>query len=227
MRDGANSIPFNFVSKGHHYHVDEYGVHQTNPQPFTYDTAYAATYDKPEYKLGSETLNALRLGFIIGTYGKVPQSICDVGYGNGDFLRMCKGVIPKLMGKDVSGVTLDWIEQVWSYAPCDVVTFHDVLEHIQDLSFLNDIPCKMIVVSCPYCHLHERGLEWFDKFKHHKPDEHVHYWNKKTLSRVMFKYGWDEVATSTHEDKVRVGADSPNILSMAFKRGYRGGFDPS
>lgn len=212
----ANPPVKNFVSHGHHYTIDQFGIHQVNPESFVYDAAYAATYDKPEYKRGSDTLNALRLGFVIGSHGSVPLSICDVGYGNGDFLRMCLGTIKHLMGKDVSGVTLDWIEQVWSYKPVDVVTFHDVLEHIHNLDFLHDIPCKTIIVSCPYCHF--KSPEWFDNWKHRKPNEHVHHWNPATLAATMWKYGWEPVAISHHEDIVRVGADAPNIMSVAFKR---------
>jgi hypothetical protein len=206
-----------FISHGYEYRKDDFGIHQINPQPFTYDACYCSTYDTDSYKKGSDTLQALRLGFVVGSHGLVPKSIADIGYGNGAFLMRCKGFIPKLYGKDISGVTLHFVETVWHYPQCDVVTFHDVLEHIPDLDFLFDIPCETIIISCPFCHF--LSVEWFDNYRHRKPNEHLHHWNLETLTNLMKKYGWKLVASSNHEDIVRIGdGELPNILSAAFKR---------
>jgi hypothetical protein len=206
-----------FFIQGYEYRQDKYGIHQVNPKPFTYDATYCATYDTWSYKEKSDKLQALRLGFLLGVHGRVPKTLADIGYGNGAFLYACKGFIPKLYGKDISGVTLDFIEQIWNYVPCEVVTFHDCLEHIEDLSFLYDIPCETIIISLPWCHF--PSMEWFEKWKHRKPNEHVHHFDPKTLEAMMLKYGWKVVAQSHHEDIVRVGMDSrENILTMGFKR---------
>lgn len=206
-----------FRSHGYTYLQDEFGIHQLNPEPFTYDANYCATYNTEAYRRGNDILQALRLGFVIGSHGLVPKSIADIGYGNGAFLMRCKGVIPKLYGKDVSGVTLNFIETVWHYPQCDVVTFWDCIEHIENWDFLFDIPCDTICVSLPWCHF--LSVEWFDNWKHRKPNEHIHHFDNITLPKMMAKYGWFPVSVSNHEDIVRVGEDSlPNILSMAFKR---------
>jgi hypothetical protein len=207
----------NFRSGGYEYVKDEYGIHQLNPEPFVYDANYCATYNTESYRRGNDILQALRLGFVIGSHGSVPGSIADIGFGNGAFLLRCKNIIPKLYGKDVSDVQLDFIERVWHYPECDVVTFWDCLEHINDLSFLYDMPCKTICLSLPYCHFD--SIEWFDKWKHHKPNEHLHYFDEKTLTNMMGLYGWKPVSVSSHEDLVRVPMNGQqNILSMAFKR---------
>ncbi len=206
------------TSDGVEYLKDQHGIHQVNPKPFTYDANYCATYDTKQYREGNELLQALRLGFVIGAHGGVPESLADIGYGNGAFLYRCKDVIPKLYGKDVSGVVLKFIETVWNYPKCDVVTFWDCIEHIQDWNFLYDMPCETICISLPFCHFD--SVEWFDTWKHRKPNEHVHHFNDKTLTEKMARYGWHPVASSKHEDIVRIGVDDKqNILTMAFKRG--------
>lgn len=206
-----------FNSCGYQYVLDDYGIHQINPEPFVYTPQYVKLYNKLKYRRGQEVLQSLRLGFVIGSHGSVPQLLCDVGFGNGAFLYRCKGVIPTLYGKDISGVEVPkFVERVWNYVPCDVITFHDVLEHIHNLSFLQDLPCNTVVVTCPYCHFF--SAEWFDKWKHRKPNEHLHHWDRNTLTQQMGKYGWKSIAVSTHEDIIRKGKDEPNILTMAFKR---------
>jgi hypothetical protein len=102
----------------------------------------------------------------------------------------------------------------------DVYTFWDALEHVPDLSFIEDLPCKTICISLPWCH-HYLGKEWLEKWKHLKPDEHLHHFNRDSLLRFMKSHGWGkEVGFSSHEDIVRKGDDEdrPNILTMAFQR---------
>ena len=208
----------NFTLGKYQYLKDEFGVHQLNPDPYIYDENYCATYDTEAYRKGNENLQRLRFNFIVNSYGKTPFSICDVGYGNGAFLSYCNGKIPVLYGKDVSGVKLDFADIVYEYPLCDVMTFHDVLEHIPDLSFLRDLKCDVIVISCPCCHFD--SIEWFDTWKHRKPNEHLHHWNEVTLTNLMNKYGWLPAAeASYHEDYVRIPLNGQrNILTMAFKR---------
>ena len=206
-----------FISHGRHYCIDQYGVvHQLDAKPYTYDAGYVATYDTDAYRRDSDKLQALRLGFIIGAHGSVPDSLLDVGYGNGAFLKAAS-IIPHRYGKDVTGVQVPGVSIVDNYKQVDVITFNDCLEHIPDLSFLATLPCETLVISLPWCH--STG-HWFDnQYKHRKPDEHLHHFNADSLSLFLYAMGWNCVAVSNHEDVVR---ESPghwkNILSMAFKR---------
>jgi len=43
-----------FRSHGYLYEQDEYGIHQINPDPFTYDANYCATYDTASYRTGND-----------------------------------------------------------------------------------------------------------------------------------------------------------------------------
>lgn len=210
-----------FQSKEHEYFIDSLGViHQLNPQPYTYNSTYVATYDTEAYKRQSDILQALRLGFTIASHGTHPQSILDYGYGNGAFMKFARQHVHTVMGYDVTGIEVEGCEIVDKLKPVDVITFWDALEHVADLSFVKMLPCHTVVISLPYCHFHTVGQEWFDNDYHHrKPNEHLHHFSRQSLKAFMASMGWRQIAVSTHEDIVRKGKDSlPNILSMAFKR---------
>lgn len=206
-----------FKSHGREYGICEHGViHQLDAKPYEYTPQYIATYNTESYTKDNDRLQALRLGFVIGAHGAIPESILDVGYGNGAFLKAAD-IIPRRFGKDVTGYNVEGVHLVDEYVPVSVVTFHDCLEHIADITFVKDLQCETIVVSLPYCH--DYG-DWFnDKYKHRKPDEHIHHFNPASLRNFMYAMGWITVAISTHEDIVRKSpGDWKNILSMAFKR---------
>lgn len=233
-----------FTAKGRKYEIDKFGViTQMDHRPFEYNENYAAIYDKPEYKRGSEILQALRLGFVLGAHGRKIETLLDVGYGNAAFINFIKDHIPHVWGYDVTGVPLDGAYRMPKMKQeAEVMTYWDVLEHIPDCSFLKDLTCDTICISLPYCHFHTEGLSWFEnEYVHLKPDEHIRHFCPWSLEAFMKQYGWKAIAESDHENKIRkaklkipctyetqcgtiTGAIetgfSPlqNIISMAFKR---------
>jgi len=233
----------NFTAKGRKYGIDKFGViTQLDHRPFVYDPNYSAIYDSEQYKRGSDLLQALRAGFACASHGRPINSLMDVGYGNAAFINFVKkkleitsantkcgevelsrdesGLIPYVYGHDITGVPLDGAYLMPEFVKADVYTFHDVLEHFPDCSFLKDLPTETICISLPYCHFHTEGLDWFEnKYHHLKPDEHIRHFNAWSLTAFMNQYGWKVVAESGHEDIIRKGKDGlQNILSMAFKR---------
>lgn len=206
-----------FTSHGREYGIDQYGViHQLDAKPYIYDARYVSTYDTEAYRRDSDKLQALRLGFIIGAHGSVPNSILDVGYGNGAFLKAAS-IIPNRYGKDVTGVQVEGVTIVDDYIEADVITFHDCLEHIPDLSFIKDLKCETLVVSLPWC-INEPVF--FNKhYKHRKPDEHLHHFDCVSLSEFMSSMRWRTITVSNHEDIIRKSPGPwKNILTMAFKK---------
>lgn len=205
----------------------EYGYLKTgaikhlNPQPFTYDAAYSAIYDSPERVQKSDMLQALRFAFAQAAHGKRIQSLTDVGFGNGAFMRFAVKKVQRVMGLDITDVPVpEGCKRIESYQSCDVITFHDCLEHFNCLEFVKDLPCQTLVISLPYCHYHERGKEWFEnKYFHRKPSEHIYHFSGASLAITMKDLGWQKVSVSDHEDIVRQReGEEWNILSMAFKR---------
>lgn len=210
-----------FKAFGYDYQVDQYGViHQLNPDPFIYDAKYNSTYDTPKYVRGSETLQALRLGFILGKVGPV-DSIVDFGAGNGAFCKFSKKYIRCVASYDTYYNPIEGIDTVIGLIPADVYTFHDSLEHVSDLSFLRTLNARTLIISLPHCHAFDLGVDWFtDSYKHAKPNEHLHHFNASGLSLTLGNYGWVPVGwPSNHEDIIRKSAHGlPNILTMAFVR---------
>lgn len=200
--------------------LDTGAIKQTNPQPFTYDAAYSAIYDSPERVALSNQLQGLRFVFAATAHGRRINSITDVGYGNGAFMQYVQPLIPLVNGLDITDVPVpSGCRKIDTYIPCDVITFHDCLEHFDDISFVEDLPCETLVVSLPYCHIHSRGRHWFEHdYFHRKPNEHIWHFSGACLDITMRQMGWLRVAVSNHEDIVRKRDEEWNILSMAFKR---------
>lgn len=210
-----------FEANGAKYEVDRFGVIvQKDYVPYVYDEHYSAVYDKPEYVRQSEILQALRLGFVQASHGSPVNSILDIGYGNGAFMKFAKQYVQYVYGNDVTGVVVDSCYIMPEIIKADVITMWDVLEHFHDVSFLASLPCETVVISLPYCHFHTQGLEWLMfKYKHLKKNEHIRHFNEFSLANLMSFYGWKSVALSGHEDIVRKSLHGlQNILTMAFKR---------
>lgn len=218
-----------FISHGRHYEIDQHGaIHQTDAKPFKYDENYVQTYNSADYLRESELLQSLRFAYCTLAHRGRIYSILDVGYGAGQFMRYARKYVDNVYGSDVTGVEVEGcmtLKQTNVNDPIgpgvDVVTFWDVLEHIQDLAFLSDLKCETIVISLPYCHLFEEEQEWFDnQYPHRKPDEHLRHFHPGSLARTMRHYGWNALTMPDFmEDVVRKSKHGlQNILTMAFKR---------
>lgn len=210
-----------FKANGITYQEDMFGViHQVDKEDFVYDEKYNSTYDTPAYQDKSEVLQALRLSYACGAHGTTPKSLIDVGYGTGAFMRMAKKLIPVVGGKDISGVPVpEGCFKADEFLPVDVVTFFDSLEHMPDLMFVRDIPAQTIVISLPYCHIKDRGVDWFEKdYFHLKKNEHLHHFDEKSLENFMDNMGWYRTGVASLEDIVRKRDHEWNILTCSFKR---------
>lgn len=203
------------------YEVDQFGViHHKNPVQFHYDDKYVAVYDTPEYQKQSDYLQALRIGFVKGAHGKKIQTLTDLGYGTGAFMKEAKKSIPHVWGHDLTGVQIDGCYILPYLVKTDCLSLWDVLEHFSDVSWLRDVQAETICISLPYCHFHTEGKDWMEKcYKHLKPSEHLTHFNEISLSNMMAHYGWKAVAFSDHEDTVRKSTHGlQNIIAAAFKR---------
>ena len=194
-------------------------VYQINPNPIDYNLDYIDYYVDLNRKFGDE-MSYLRLGYIIGSLGRVPSSILDVGYGDGSFLRVSSKIVPECYGNDISKYPVpegcksvdDITEQKF-----DVITFFDSLEHFRDIEFVKDLNCNAICVSVPYCHYNND--EWFDTWKDRKPDEHLWHFNKESISNFMNKMGFDLLTSTNIEDTIRKNdPNEENILTCIFEK---------
>jgi SAM-dependent methyltransferase len=195
-------------------------IKQINKKPFKYNYNYSNKYNL--YGEKNTYLNYLRFGILLGSLGFIPNSIVDIGYGNGEFLKICSKIIKNVFGCDVSDypvpdgctkINLNEIKDV------DVVCFFDSLEHFDDISFVKNIHTKYIFISVPWCHY--LSDEWFKNWHHRRENEHLYHFNENSLKTFFKESGYECVYTGSFEDIIRFNTSIhplPNILSCIFKR---------
>ena len=195
-------------------------IRQIVVKPVTYDYAYSNRYNT--YGEKSNYMSYLRYGVLLGALNKIPDSIVDVGYGNGSFLGVCQKQISRVYGCDVSdypppeGVTKIPLSDI---SNVDVVCFFDSLEHFDDISFVKDLSTKYVYISVPWCHYISK--EWFRTWYHRRENEHIYHFDEASLKRFFDECGYDCIYTGKHEDAIRFNAavhPLPNILSCIFKK---------
>ena len=91
------------------------------------------------------------------------------------------------------------------------------LEHFEDISFVKDLPCSYVCISLPWCHYFSD--EWFENWKHRRPDEHLWHFNRNSLNEFMQECGFESIATSNIEDIIRKNNEQySNILTGIFEK---------
>lgn len=205
------------------YSIDSDGViSQVDKTPINYDENYISLVGglSTGMKELSTKMSYLRLGYVIGSIGKVPNSILDVGYGDGDFLNVCKQIISECYGNDVSPCPVPegcYRVELFEKKYYDVVTFFDSLEHFPDIEFVKDLNCKYVCISVPHCHYFDD--DWFLNWKHRKPSEHIWHFNEKSLTSFMRRMGFELVNCTNLEDTIRKNnKKETNILTCLFKK---------
>jgi hypothetical protein len=182
---------------------------------------YNLEYVSNSYDSYGEKVNYisfLRLGYLLGVINEIPNSILDIGYGNGAFLKACKNVIKNCYGNDISDYNLpadvNFIDDIFiDYY--DVITFFDSLEHFHDIEFVKKLKCKYILISVPCCHYYSD--DWFKNWKHRRPDEHIFHFNENSLNDFMIDCGFEKMSISFVEDTIRKGEEK-NILTGIFRK---------
>jgi len=185
---------------------------------------YDKEYSDSRYSVFNDRGNILnlRLGYIIGSIGKIPKSLMDVGYGNGDFLDSCSDFISKLYGNDIQPAYplkdgIIFVDNI-TEQEVEVITFFDSLEHFDDIEWVKNLKCQYVIISLPWCY---NGLDdkWFLNWKHRKPDEHLYHFNEISLEAFMNRQGFELVNFCNIEDKIRIDKTlTPNILTGCFKK---------
>lgn len=193
-------------------------IYQVEKKPFDYTGGYNNYYK--QIQDSTRYTSYLRLGYIIGSIGYVPQSILDVGYGTGAFLQACETEVKERYGHDISGWEVPsgckFVDNILENH-YDVVTFFDSLEHMNDIEFVKDLNCNYICISVPDCHYFSD--EWFENWKHRKPDEHLWHFNEESLKSFMCRMGYSTVNTCNVEDITRINnQEYTNILTGIFKK---------
>lgn len=194
-------------------------IKQINKNQFIYGAEYTKGYEK--YGIEKNNMSYLRLGYIIGSIGKIPNKILDVGYGQGHFLNIAKDIIPHCYGSDITNEcplpkNCLFVENIYDEF-YDVVTFFDVLEHFENIYDIKNIKSEYIVISTPWCNY--KNSDWFKLWKHRRPDEHLWFFNNESLKKFMKEINYEFINECNLEDTIRKDNNNqPNILTAIFKK---------
>lgn len=195
-------------------------IKQKNVKKIQYNYDYSNRYN--QYGNKSIALAHLRYGVLLGYLKRTPTSIVDVGYGNGDFLRVCLQSINNVYGSDISDYPIPENVKKLEFSDIsnvEVTCFFDSLEHFDDIYDIRKIKTDYIFISVPHCH--NLSDEWFLNWYHRRENEHLYHFNKESLSKFMDECGYECVYSSNFEDIVRFNPriyPLTNILSCIFKR---------
>lgn len=200
-------------------------LYQTNitSKPITYDYSYVNS----RYNSYPRTEEMSKLRYNKMMEFTQTKSVLDVGYGNGSFLKYCSTKDLTCYGFDVSGYPLDPpIKTVDSMSlDVDTITFFDSLEHFQipELWYiLRPLTVKWLLISVPWCHWTD-ALDVFEHWKHRRPNEHFHHFNKDGIDFLLEKSGYTILDVSNVEDSIRVSShDRENILTVVAKKTIAG-----
>ena len=185
-----------------------------------YNYEYSNKYNN--YGEKANYLSYLRLGVLLGNINKIPNSILDVGYGNGAFLNAAKNIINNCSGFDISDFPLPddiTIENSMYEKHFDVICFFDSLEHFDDISVIDKLKCDYVFISVPWCH--NLSDEWFLNWYHRRPNEHLWHFNDISLVNFFKENGFECIYKSNFEDTIRKNITCngySNILSAVFKK---------
>lgn len=186
-----------------------------------YDAEYKNKYN--QYGELGRNLGFLRLGYLLGQIGFIPDTILDVGFGNGDFLKATTKAIKNCFGTDINnqclpeGCTfLNWTQATQIHF--DVICFFDSLEHFDDIYIITQLKATYIFITLPWCHNYND--QWLLNWKHLRPDEHLWHFNQKALIKFFHECGYTPINTGVpFEDCIRIDHNyTPNILTGIFKK---------
>lgn len=208
------------------HYLDHNGVlHQKDIDP-DYQKQYQSSY-LDHYKNFGNEINILRLAYIEGAIGLV-NTLLDIGYGTGNFLKHCNENNIICSGYDIikdskimEDLRSDDIQVFEDFndifnTKYDVITLYDTLEHIKDINFIRNLKCNYLVISIPHRPylIKENNIE---NWHHFKPNEHLHYFNLASMESFLDENGYKIIHAGPVEDAIRKGP-YPNILTVIAKK---------
>lgn len=189
---------------------------QSKPEKIEYDDAYVAKYEQYD----EAALSKIRLEFLKTTYDFKGARVLDFGCGTGNFVRAARAhgydaygfdAVKKFIGKHYAKPK----SKKWH-----VITAFDSFEHLtreEQIEFLKLSP-DYFIFSVPNFEIVLNKIETLEKWRHYKPNEHLHYYCLTSLTEKMEKYNYVLSHFCYDEDKIRKANFKRNILTAIFEK---------
>ena len=187
---------------------------QINPVSIDYNEDYKARQQTtPE-------MSWLRLGAFISQIRINVNELktwkcCDVGSGNGNFIKEAKKVFGYAVEYDLSGQTIT--QQELYNTKWNVIFLTDVLQHFQNIEDLFKIDFEYLFLSYPECPRVSDYKE-LQGWRHYKPNEHIYMMNRMGMIRFMMDHGYRIIYEGNIEDVIRKSPYEINITTMIFHK---------
>jgi hypothetical protein len=193
----------------------EYGFwRQDEPAAFDYTEEYT------ESQSTNDAMAHMRLGWIgafLNYEALTNASVVDIGAGNGSMVKCLRDKVGYAAAYDVVGDSIsksELMETEW-----DLVIMSDVLEHMEELEFLQELQWKHMYLSFPETPVVEK---WEDlkTWRHFKPNEHLWMLNSVGMCRYCFDHGILVLGSAYFEDLIRTRWDPTlsNIASLMLEK---------
>ena len=164
----------------------------------------------------------LRLGYLFATLNKnvndyYTWKVCDVGSGNGCFIKEAKKVFGYACNYDLCGDTISQ-EELYN-TQWDLIFLTDVLEHFEDINELFKIHFKYLFISFPET---PRVPDWHIlqdlKYRHFRPNEHIYMLNANGMVKWMDDNNYALLKQCNIEDTLRKSLLDTNITTQIYRK---------
>jgi hypothetical protein len=174
------------------------------------EAQYGKKYIEDRSNKQTKTMSYLRLGFLSAWVSG--GRLLDIGYGDGEFVKLATQAGFDAYGYEVHGVDCG-VREASLHEEWDIITAFDSLEHIPYLDKVRSSirRSKYVFISIPWRpNTFPKCKEW----KHYRPGEHMHYFSQKSLDIFIDKPILRCVAL---EDVIRrSNTNMPNIYTVIY-----------
>ena len=180
-----------------------------------YDKSYVVKYERYEQTELGEKIQDLRAQHLLD---KGIESVLDYGCGVGSFVDVLSAKGFWCQGYDVNpyGPYNDPLVLLNRH---QTVTMWDVIEHIPDpIRAIKLLDPEYFFCCTPSTDDWKGDKRHITKWRHYMPGEHVHYFNKKSITKLLTNCGYEILEVNYDESKLRTGGGDKNIISVAARR---------
>jgi len=142
--------------------------------------------------------------------------ILDFGCGCGAFVRSNPNGDYRVVGYDINPASGSAGPESlgWHF---DAATFWDSIEHLQDpCDMLKRLGPDFVFMTVPDAL--SLPTPFLFSWRHYRPSEHIHYFSRPALRKMMEVCGYEILEFSTAEGEERSPADPDWLLTMAARK---------